>query len=255
MSAELHLDRARAGSFGTIAGQYDRYRPAPPAALIADLAGLRPATVLDVGCGTGKAAVALAERGLSVLGVEVDERMAGVARGHGIDVEVAAFETWDPAGRSFDLLTCADAWHWIEPAAGVAKAAEALRPGGTSARFWTLSQVSAAVADAFEPVYRAHAPEVAQVWRPEAAALVHAGGADLFAGSGAFGPARVRSYPWERRLTTDEWVGAAATVSDHQRLGPARLAALLRALRTAIDGLGGVIRARQQTYVLLNRRH
>jgi hypothetical protein len=35
-------------------------------------------------------------------GVEVDERMADVARSYGIAVEVAAFERWDDAGRQFD---------------------------------------------------------------------------------------------------------------------------------------------------------
>ncbi|MFC4033133.1 hypothetical protein ACFO3J_16795 [Streptomyces polygonati] len=44
-----------------------------------------------------------------MLGVEGDERMAEVARSHGVEVEVGAFETWDDAGRRFDLVTCADA--------------------------------------------------------------------------------------------------------------------------------------------------
>jgi predicted RNA methylase len=52
-----------------------------PDALLDDLATLRPAHVLDVGCGTGKAAVGLARSGLSVLSVELDPRMAEVARG------------------------------------------------------------------------------------------------------------------------------------------------------------------------------
>lgn len=78
-SEELHLDRARAESFGSVAEQYDRYRPACPDALIEDLVALRPEQVLDVGCGTGKVAVPLAKHGLSVLGVEVDDRMAEVS--------------------------------------------------------------------------------------------------------------------------------------------------------------------------------
>ena len=98
MADELHRDRGRAGSFGSVAEQYDRYRPGYPVALIDDLAALRPATVLDVGCGTGKAAVALAGRGLAVLGVEPDERMAEVARGHGVEVQVTRSRTTTPRG-------------------------------------------------------------------------------------------------------------------------------------------------------------
>ncbi|MEU6787352.1 class I SAM-dependent methyltransferase [Nonomuraea angiospora] len=128
-SHELHLDRARATSFGSVAEQYDRYRPECPDELIDELTASRPTRVLDVGCGTGKVARTLARRGLTALGVEADERMADVARGHGIEVEVAPFETWDDAGRRFDLMTCGDAWHWIDPDAGIAKAARVLDPG------------------------------------------------------------------------------------------------------------------------------
>jgi SAM-dependent methyltransferase len=250
---ELHHDRARAESFGSIAERYDRYRPSYPDALIDELAGLRPATVLDVGCGTGKVSVALAGRGLSVLGVEVDERMAEVARGHGIDVRVAPFEDFDAAGRTVDLLTCGDAWHWIDPVRGARKAAEVVRPGGTVARFWTTLALSEPVVAAFEEVYRDLAPEVAQVWR-SATSRFHASGADPLADSGAFAPARTRSYPWRAGIAAGDWVGLAATISDHQRLGPERLTALLRSLRATIDGLGGVVHARAETYALLNGR-
>jgi len=216
---------------------------------------LRPAQVLDVGCGTGKVAVSLAERGLSVLGVEVDQRMAGVARGHGIDVQVAAFEGWDAAGRTFDVITCGDAWHWIDPARGVAKAAEVLAAGGTIARFWTTAVLGESAVAAFDPIYRELAPEVAQVWRPSGSTpRFHASRSDLFALSGAFSPTVVRTYPWECRLSTDEWVGRAATISDHQRLGPERLQTLLQSLRTAIDELGGTVHAYNETYALLNQR-
>jgi ubiquinone/menaquinone biosynthesis C-methylase UbiE len=63
----LHGDRDRAQSFGSIAQDYDRFRPAYPTAFIEDLVALEPADVLDVGCGTGKVAKALTERGLQVL--------------------------------------------------------------------------------------------------------------------------------------------------------------------------------------------
>jgi hypothetical protein len=67
----LHLDRARAESFGAAPDAYDRFRSTCAEALLDDLAALRPAQVLDVACGTGKTARGLARRGLSVLGVEL----------------------------------------------------------------------------------------------------------------------------------------------------------------------------------------
>jgi SAM-dependent methyltransferase len=133
----LHLERDRAESFGSVAEQYDRYRPAFPDALLGDLAAMAGSTeVLDVGSGTGKVARGLAQRGLSVLGIELDPRMAEVARGQGVRVEIARFEEWNDVGRRFDLLTCGDAWHWIEPKRGAEKVAHVLRPGGAFVRFW-----------------------------------------------------------------------------------------------------------------------
>ena len=238
-----------------MADQYDRFRPAYPAALINDLAGLRPAKVLDVGCGTGKVAVSLVERGLSVLGVEVDQRMAEIARDHGIEVQVAAFESWDAAGRTFDLITCGDAWHWIDPDHGAAKAGDVLEPGGTIARFWTTTVLSEPASAAFDPIYHTNAPEIAKVWRPSGSTpRFHASRRDPLAQSDVFSPTEMRTYPWERSLSTDEWVGLAATISDHQHLGPERHQTLLQLLRTAIDDLGGTVHTQNETYALLNQR-
>ena len=81
MADELFRDRGRAESFGSIAEVYDRLRPAPAPAFVDELVALAPETVLDVGCGTGKVAREFSARGLEVLGVELDERMAAIARG------------------------------------------------------------------------------------------------------------------------------------------------------------------------------
>jgi SAM-dependent methyltransferase len=250
---QLYEDRARAESFGTVAQNYDRYRPGYPAALIDDLAMLGP-RVLDVGCGTGKAAVLLAGRGLDVLGVEIDERMAEVARGHGLDVEVDDFETWDAAGREFDLLTCAQAWHWVDPDLGVPKAASVLRPGGTAAVFWNYDELDAPVQQALDAAYGEHAPELSrsvvrggsrQSDRPHAAA---------FERSTSFAEVTTKHYRWERTFTAAEWTGMARTHSDHLRLPPAQLEALLDAAHRAITGLGGSIVAHYGTYTLYARR-
>jgi SAM-dependent methyltransferase len=246
----LHVDRGRAELFGSIAQMYDRFRPTYPDDLIDDLAALHPSQVLDVGCGTGKAAAALVRRGLPVLGVEPDERMAGVARCHGVPVEVASFEAWSPGGRTFDLITSAQAWHWIDPAVGIPKVARLLRAGGTIALFWNYHVLDEPVISAFDAIYRQHASGLEGLGHDPS----DGPDVDPFAGNDAFTSVETRTYRWERTLTADEWVGLVATFSDHQRLGSQRLTALRQALHETIRGFGGVVHSHCGTYLRLARR-
>ena len=159
--------------------------------------------------------------------------------------------------RQFDLITCADSWHWINPDLGVLKVARVLRAGGTIARFGSSFVVDEPVIAAFDTAYRRYAPDITQVWRPagsKAHGHADSDGVDPFAGNDMFYSVEARTYQWEQTLSADEWVGLAATVSDHQRLGQERLTALLQALHAPILTLGGTVRSHNETHVLLARR-
>lgn len=251
----LHVNRARAESFGAVAAYYDRYRPGYPDALIDDLLALQVHDVLDIACGTGKASRQLLARGLSVLGVEIDAEMAAVARTHGVPVEIAGFEQWNAAGRTFDLLVCGQAWHWIDPAVGPAKAAGLLRPGGLMVVFWNHeADLEPRVRKVLDEAYRAHAPELLEMSaqdRERREAKPYLAGLKA---SRAFRSIETKEYPLKRTYTTDEWVGAVQTHSDHLQLDPPRRAALADELRTLIDGrLGGMIRTSGGTYSIWAR--
>src|SRR5262245_44286246 len=100
-----HRARAVAESFGTDPARYDRSRSAYPDALIEDIVAAAPGPAfLAAGCGTGIEARQFRAAGRTVLGVEPDPRMAEFARASGIDVDVATFEEWQPAGRTFDAV-------------------------------------------------------------------------------------------------------------------------------------------------------
>lgn len=128
---EPHQARQTAESFGVDAERYDRARPTYPDALIQRIIAASPGPdLLDVGCGTGVEARQFLAAGRTVLGVEPDERMAAFARRTGVEVEVATFEDWDAAGRTFDAVVAGQSWHWVDPVAGPAKAAGAQHPRG-----------------------------------------------------------------------------------------------------------------------------
>src|ERR1700733_10674404 len=115
---ESHQARDMAQSFGTDPERYDRARPSYPAALVERVIAARPVSdVLDVGCGTGIVARQFEAAGCSVRGVEPDARMADQARQRGLEVEVATFEGWDPAGREFGAVVAGQAGALTRPAA------------------------------------------------------------------------------------------------------------------------------------------
>lgn len=233
-------DRSRAESFGNVAQLYDRARPTYPPGLVDWLLDGGPRRVLDIGCGTGIAGALLAARGCEVTGVEVDARMAEVARTKGLEVEVASFEQWDDRRRRFELAISAQAWHWIEPRAGAAKAAAVLCERGRIACFWNLGDPPAHVRERLAPVYDRLAPELENY----SVVLGHSGRrsestASALNDSGLFEPAEIRRFDWSRAYSTDEWLQFIATHSDHQALGEQRLGALLDAVGAEIEAVGG----------------
>jgi SAM-dependent methyltransferase len=223
--------------------------------LVDDLLASKPARVLDVGCGTGKVARLFRARGCEVVGVEPDARMAGVARAHGIDVEVATFEAWDPAHRMFDLVVSGQAWHWVDPSLGAQRAASVLVPGGTLAIFWNRGRHDAPTQAALNEVYVRFAPGLAKEsvppgkWPSDRSDDIAAIGA-----THSFAPCQLRTYGWAQWHSRDEWLDQLGTHSDHIVLEPQQRAALLDAVGTAIDRLGGSITLHYETELISAQR-
>jgi SAM-dependent methyltransferase len=250
--------RGRAESFGAQAARYDRSRPSYPAELVDELMSTHPTSVLDVGCGTGIAGRLFLRHGCQVLGVEPDARMAAVARRHRLTVEIARFEEWEPAGRTFDLLVSGQAWHWVEPMAGVRRAALALRPGGRLAVFWNSLTHDPEVRAILEAAYLTHAPELISnnialgtIPTPDCAGPNH--DREAIMASGLFGNPAWRRYPWQRTYTPAEWLDELPTHSNHNSLAPGRLAALLAASGAGLARVGAFT-VQYETRAIIARR-
>jgi trans-aconitate methyltransferase len=253
-SDQLHEDRTRALSFGGVAALYDQARPSYPPELIDDLMALGPRRVLDVGCGTGKAARLLVARGCDLLGIEPDPSMAAVARSHGIRVEESTFEDWDAQGRVYDLIVSGQAWHWVNPVLGVAKAESLLHPGGHLGVFWNCGRLDEEATRALEAVYVRLAPELTTTNVALNLTEEPADRYEEFEAGGRFTDIEARTYPWDTVYDRQTWIDLVATHSDHLRLPDARRRALLEALGDAVDALGGSMTYHYSTLLVLATR-
>ena len=248
-----------AQSFGTDPERYDRTRPSYPAALVERVIAASPGhDVLDVGCGTGIVARQFQAAGCSVLGVEPDERMADQARQRGLEVEVSTFEDWDPAGREFGAVVAGQAWHWIDPVAGAAKAAQSLRPAGRLAVFWNAFQPPPDLAQAFAAVFRRVLPDSPLFRRPVPGAEAYSGLSAKAAGgireAAAFDDPEQWEFEWDRPYTRDEWLEQVPTSGFAARLQPDTMQQILAGIGAAIDAAGGSFTAHYTTVVVTAAR-
>jgi SAM-dependent methyltransferase len=255
------LERSRL--FDREAERYDRCRPSYPDAVVDALLGPQPSglEVLDVGCGTGIASRLMAERGAKVLGVEVAPRMAEIARSHGIGVEVGAFEDWEPAGRTFDRVTSAQAWHWLDLPVATEKAASVLPPGGRLCLIWNAGSPPDDLADALAEVYaRALPSNIHTVYRGYAAhrATDRRSGltAELaaIAAVPAFDTPTETWFAWTQTYGRDEWLEQLLSRSDHTALDLAAQQQLFEGIGAAIDDFGGSFVMNFETVLIVATR-
>ncbi len=138
---------------------YVKYRPSYPDALleaISDRCPLRAGTmVADVGAGTGIFSEALLERGCTVLSVEPNADMRNAASdylrkfGNAL-VLPGTGEATGLVPQSVDLVTVAQAFHWMSPSDTRTEFSRILKPGGWVALLWNERDVTTPFGAAYE---------------------------------------------------------------------------------------------------------
>jgi SAM-dependent methyltransferase len=247
--------------FGEVAERYDRARPGYPAALVPDVATVLDlpsrARMLEVGSGTGKATELWADAGYDVACLEPDEQMAAIARRRfaartNVTVETVGLEDWPLEREAFDVVTAAQAWHWVPEQVRLSTAAAALRPNGGVALMWNWERDRPTDVDAaFGRAYHTFAPTLVQ---EPLKRRVEASMSEELESSPLFGPLTVRTYPWERTFTTAEYLDLLGTHSDHLMLPAENRSRLYEAIAELVDGWGGELTVGYDTTVLIAAR-
>jgi SAM-dependent methyltransferase len=205
--------------FDPVATDYQAQRPGYPDSLfdaieraVGPLAGRR---VLDVGAGTGISTRALAGRGALVVAVDPSLAMAGVLRSvpPGRPVSLGRAEALPVATGSVDLVTFAQAWHWVRLPDAARECRRVLRGAGRLVLWWNVSQDASALHDELEAdlgIGRYGGRE----HQDDERSLVEIGG---------FASVRHDAVRWEWRVPVEHWLAAAATRSQLAKLGEASL--------------------------------
>lgn len=252
-------------TFNEDAERYHRARPAYPPAMfdaLVQLAGAGPGCrVLEIGAGTGKATLPLARLGCRIVAVELGEQMAAVARAEvrafpEVQIEVAPFEVWPLPAEPFDLVLAATAFHWLDPAVRLVRAARALRSGGALAVIDTM-HVAGGDVEFFreaQACYERFDPATEPGLTLQPASVAAADAADLTEG-GHFGGQLRRLFEWELTYTTGEYIDLLLTYSGHRALPDAARTGLLDCIAGLIDTrYAGHITKRYLTHLSLAYR-
>ena len=235
------MDRERLrATFAEDAERYHRIRPGYPPEVFDEIERLAPGRrAVEIGPGTGQATRPLAERGFSVVAVELGESLVGVARRElarfpQVEVVHAGFEEWEPPQEPFDLVLAATSFHWLDPAVRYAKPARLLRAGGILALILTRHVVlpegdrfMAEVQDVYERVTGDWngAPPPPDAFGDEWDDLDER----------LFEHVSTHRVLWERRYSADEYLELLATYSPNIARPPEQRERLFAALRERIE--------------------
>ena len=202
-------------TFNTAAALYEDIRPGYPENLIRDvmdISGLSDhSRILEVGCGTGKATQAFAERGYELVCLDIGADLIAVARERlegfpNVSFVEQAFEEWESDGK-FDLVISATAFHWVDPRVRYLKASEMLKSKGFLAVFSNqhVRKEEGFFAESQSLYDKYYLPLTTN--RP-----THA---TNFPGVEAFQSPIRRVYPWTQTYSSEQYIKLLGTYSGH----------------------------------------
>ena len=251
------MDVSLRTTFDREAERYDRARPAPPKALVEALVragnlqvGSR---VLEVGCGTGQATRPLADQGSGVYALELGPALAALAQRNlaefpNVAVENTAFEVFR-SDTPFDALVSVQAFHWIEPEAGLAHAASLLRPGGALLLAWHQDRSEDTLfSRAADPIFERYAPGLEHARPTPTFALERFW--EVLEASPNFGSVSTARFSWSDRYPKDRFLDLCLTFSNVQAQGAETRAHFLTEMAKVIDAHGGNVVRRYESVLL-----
>jgi len=201
--------------FDGVAAGYQANRPSYPEGLfdalerlVGPLSGRR---VVDVGAGTGISTRALAARGARVLAVDPSLSMARTLRAASerLPASLGRAEAIPVVAGGADLVTFAQAWHWVRVPEAAAECRRVLGRRGRLALWWNMSQ---------DP-----GPFFDDLWNEGGITRygvgAHQDDRESLVGVGGFSDLLRASVRWEWTVPIEHWMQTIETRSELAKLG------------------------------------
>jgi SAM-dependent methyltransferase len=217
-------------SFGSVATDYDRYRPGPPPQALDWLIPPGAQAVLDLAAGTGAVTRELVGRARRVIAVEPDERMRAVLSARCPEAEVLAGRGEDIPlpDASVDAVVISAAWHWLDPEQAVPEITRVLRVGAFLGVMWIQRDMRVPWVAEFNQLRETDG-------RPDGARPGRRHREVTFPAGTPMSAVEERSVEYSLPMTKDELFGLLGTYSQVITLDPERREILSRRARAFLD--------------------
>lgn len=243
-------------SFDKMAALYDKIRPSYPEQLIEDILSKAQLTsnarLLEIGAGTGKATIQFAEKGFNIECIEMGENLAGILKINcmaypNVKVDVSTFEEWEPeASNKYDMVYCAQAFHWIDKNIRYKKAYSLLKDNGYLALFWYQNSDDATeLLDEINSMIKSYVPDFFENEVEKASNIESREMRRLeIIESGLFNNPEIIDYTEESLLDVDTYIQSISTYSRFAILSDKLQTKISEEIQRIITNNGGYVKSK-----------
>jgi ubiquinone/menaquinone biosynthesis C-methylase UbiE len=216
--------------FDSCSEQYSKFRPEYPAELIDFIHRLCDGMLIDVGAGTGKASAPFVSRGLPVVSIEPSLPMIhqGIRTSPALHYVCATAENLPVRSGCASIVTCAQAFHWLDAPRTLHEFARVLKPGGHACIFWNTRDTILPAAQLLEELIHKWNPDHVLAYRRDDWGI-------LIQQTGLFKDVAHHRYGQTVPMTIDDWIGLSRSISYIQSVGLEKIARFEEELRNGLN--------------------
>lgn len=237
-------------TFDNAAADYDQSRPTYVKEIYDAIFRYKPldshSHVLEIGLGTGKAALPILATQCHFTGIEPGGQLAAFAQKRcqsyaNFSLLPQTLQDFTGADQSFDLIYAATAFHWIPEEYGYTRVYHLLKPGGVFARFAYHAGPDQGRTEMTAEIQEIYAKYMHSEKTPKEYGMEDAKELAETACKYGFADIAYHIYSATKDFTADEYMALLRTYPDHMKLEEPHRKMLFEGIHAAIRNHGGIM--------------